>query len=83
MTDLPTNIARDNLLREINYLAHSPGVDAWIRDRLQHLHRSVRKMEGELLAECAQAIRLCPSLDENGYICEKSAALKALRDPGQ
>lgn len=27
---------------------------------------------------CAQVIRDCPGLDENGYICEKSAALKGI-----
>jgi len=41
-------IARDNLLKEINLLAHTKGIDAWVRDRLQELHRAVRRMQDEL-----------------------------------
>ncbi len=29
--------------------------------------------------ECIEAVKNAPSLDENGYICEKSAAIKAIR----
>jgi hypothetical protein len=28
---------------------------------------------------CVEAIRACPSLDENGYICEKAAAIAKIR----
>jgi hypothetical protein len=42
--------------------------------------------EAALAAErerCDRAIRDCPSLDENGYICEKSAAIAAIRPQGR
>lgn len=35
----------ENLLKEINFLANSKGVDAFIRGKLQELHRAVRKLE--------------------------------------
>lgn len=34
----------------------------------------------DMRAEADAAIRKCPSLDENGYICEKSAALAVLNE---
>lgn len=34
---------------------------------------------GPSVEEVTQAIRSCPSLDENGYITEKSEAIKAIR----
>ena len=42
--------------------------------------------EAALAAErerCERAIRDCPSLDENGYICEKAAAIAAIRAQGE
>lgn len=38
----------ENLLREINVLAHTRGVDGFIRDRLLKLHKLVRGMKIEL-----------------------------------
>lgn len=48
------DIARENLLKEINFLANSPGVNAFIRGRLQALHRTVRKLEAALTAALAR-----------------------------
>lgn len=33
------DVTRENLLKEINFLAQSPGTNAWVRDRLQKMHR--------------------------------------------
>jgi cell division septum initiation protein DivIVA len=38
----------ENLLREINFLAHSKGVNAFIRDRLQKLYKEVKKQNQEI-----------------------------------
>ncbi|UZF95790.1 hypothetical protein [Bosea sp. NBC_00550] len=43
-----------------------------------------RALAAEAALDAAeQAIRNCPSLDENGYICEKAAAIKAIRAQGK
>ena len=36
-------------------------------------------IEAAVIEECAKAISRCGSLDENGYIVEKSAAIAAIR----
>jgi hypothetical protein len=41
------DVTRENLLKEINFLAHSAGVDAWVRDRLQTVHRVARHLLAE------------------------------------
>lgn len=33
-------------------------------------------------SRCIEAIKKCRSLDENGYICEKAEAIKAILDLG-
>lgn len=33
----------------------------------------------DALVEAAHAVRRCPALDENGYICEKSTAILAIQ----
>jgi hypothetical protein len=33
----------------------------------------------EMRERAMHAVRVCASLDENGYICEKSEAMKAIR----
>jgi hypothetical protein len=34
---------------------------------------------GEERERCIEAIRACPSLEENGYICEKAVAIAKIR----
>jgi hypothetical protein len=52
--EMGTAIDRDTLLREINVIAHTSGVNASVRDRLQFLHRAVRKLEAEVREDCAK-----------------------------
>lgn len=39
---------KDNLLKEINFIAHSKGVDLWARRRLKLLHRTVHAQNREI-----------------------------------
>ncbi|WP_425991290.1 hypothetical protein [Afipia sp. DC4300-2b1] len=40
---------------------------------------SLSRIKSETVEAACNAIAFCPSLDSNGYICEKSAAIAAIR----
>lgn len=49
------------------------------KDCMEYAHRVAAGIKAKTIEECKQAIRGAPALDENGYICTKDAALKAIR----
>lgn len=67
--------AMENILKEINFLANSKGVNAFIRGKLSELHRTARTQE-------AVIERLVSALDQSLKLQSHYAKLLNMHDGG-